>query len=421
MKRVFVLAFLPLVLFGFETVNLLKDHSFEKDSEVWATSEGSKWAGVGEDSAIVNRHDSQSSFDGSFSASGDTRTTPAWVGSGGFDSAMIICSFDNKKIVDLDSLIWNQRVIGKYDMYTLTILSVVGFILDANSTNWLGFGYRFTNPSFTWGAYPGWFYEDYDMPEDTFWQECAHSLREDLINSHGFSEETTLDSFLIISWGYWYDSDTWYGQKVYWDDIRLMGYADYDVGVKEILSGDSLEAGTPYQPVARIKNFGRENADSFLVIAEIKDGASLIYVDTLPWSLEGDTEDTVEFAQFIPASGGEFTLTVRTEMDPDESDADDEVSKALTVTGIEEAPIVSNLQLVLNQSLSVGVLKVSYSIPSNQQGMLTLYDATGRRIERMALKGSGRVELGAGLASGVYIVRLECDSSSAAKKAVVLK
>jgi len=156
MKRAFVLAFLPMVLFGLETVNLLKDPSFEKDSEVWVTSLGSKWAGVGEDSAIVNRHDSQSSYDGSFSASGDTRITPAWVGMGGFDSAMVVQSFANKKIEDLDSLIWSQKVVWKNDSRALTGLFVIGLFLDVSSVNWFQWGYSFENPDFNFGIIDRW-------------------------------------------------------------------------------------------------------------------------------------------------------------------------------------------------------------------------------------------------------------------------
>jgi hypothetical protein len=199
-----------------------------------------------------------------------------------------------------------------------------------------------------------------------------------------------------------------------------MGYADYDVGVKEILSGDTLEVGTPYQPVARIKNFGRENADSFLIIAEIKDGASIIYVDTLPWALEGDTEDTVTFADFDPPFTGPYTLTIRTHMEPDECDEDDEMSKEIGHSAIAEATLPEGLSLKV-VGMSRGVLKVSFETPNGQVGNLSVYDATGRRIERMAVTRSGSVEFNSALASGVYIVRLEVAGRSVTRKAVVVR
>ncbi len=416
MEKLGILIFLPVFLWALETVNLLKDHSFEKDSEVWVTSAGSKWAGIGEDSAIVNRHDSQSSYDGSFSASGDTRITPAWVGMGGFDSAMVVQSFANKKIEDLDSLIWSQKVVWKNDSRALTGLFVIGLFLDASSENWFQWGYSFESPDFDFGIIDRWQRVSSDMPDDTLWKEYARDLQKDLAASHDF--QIPVDSFLLLNWGFWGSATFWYGQKVYWDDIRLMGYADYDVGVKEILSGDSLEAGTPYQPVARIKNFGSENADSFLVIAEIKDGASLIYVDTLPWSLDSDTEDTVTFADFDPPFTGPYNLTVRTFAEPDECDEDDELSKEIGHSSVSEVTLPDGLSLEVRSIASP--LQVSYSLPYGESGTLTLYDATGRRVERMEVSHSGNTEF-VDLASGTYFIKLEADGISVVEKAVVLR
>lgn len=51
MKRFAFLAFLPVVLFALEPVNLIKDHSFEEDSELWQVYAG----GDGnQDSAVAN-------------------------------------------------------------------------------------------------------------------------------------------------------------------------------------------------------------------------------------------------------------------------------------------------------------------------------------------------------------------------------
>lgn len=64
-----------------------------------------------------------------------------------------------------------------------------------------------------------------DLPSDTNWCTFSWNLKADLLNV-GISSSTPLDSFLIMGWGiYW---PPWKGQKVYWDDVRLMGYADYD-------------------------------------------------------------------------------------------------------------------------------------------------------------------------------------------------
>ncbi|MBN2379853.1 hypothetical protein JXM67_08650 [candidate division WOR-3 bacterium] len=74
MKRVGVLIVLPLLVFALERVNLIKDHSFEKDSEVWNTY----LTGTGFPNFVaqVNRHDSERAFTGKFSGSEDNRPLP---------------------------------------------------------------------------------------------------------------------------------------------------------------------------------------------------------------------------------------------------------------------------------------------------------------------------------------------------------
>jgi hypothetical protein len=202
----------------------------------------------------------------------------------------------------------------------------------------------------------------------------------------------------------------------------LTGYADYDVGVKEILSGDSLREGHPYTPEARIKNFGRENAPEFYVIAEVWEEETRIYYDSLPWSLAGDTEDIASFADFTPDHPAPYILTIRTVMEPDESDADDQLSKPLIYTGITE-PVTPLTHLITLQVRSmINPLRVTYSIPAGQSGtLLTLYDAAGRRIERVNARGSGKVEFNSALTSGVYFVRLETSNRTVTRKAVILR
>lgn len=65
-------------------------------------------------------------------------------------------------------------------------------------------------------------------------------------------------------------------------------------------------------------------------------------------------------------------------------------------------------------------LCATYSLPHGESGTLTLYDATGRRIERMTIKGSGSIEFTSALPSGVYIVRLETLKRTVTRKAVIL-
>jgi hypothetical protein len=404
------------MLFGLETVNLIKDAGFEKNSSDWFK----RFDPDGEyDSTIISHHDPSNPYIGTYCATIDTRflqDPPA-----GFTGELFQVLTFPRELFDLDSVIFPHMI----------------FYRDEGSkiSTW-GYGLRitFSNPlnGDRINVHYLWLAPDLDPMDDTptrkvfpdslldegVWESLERGIQEDLIDIKGLPGEIEVDSFVIYGYGLLYS--TWRSQKAFFDGIRLMGYADYDVGVKEILSGDSLEVGTPYQPVARIKNFGRENADTFLVMAEIWDGSSLIYVDTLPWSLDSDTEDTVTFADFDPPSTGPYTLTVHTHMEPDECDEDDEMSKEIGHTSVSENPLPEGLSLEV-MGTSRGALKVSFETPNGQVGNLSVYDATGRRIERMAVTRSGSVELGSALASGVYVVRLECDSAKITSKVIVLR
>ncbi len=415
MKRFVFLAFLPVVLFALETVNLIKDHSFEKDSEVWQTYAGGQ---SDLDSAVANRHDMEKAWSGSFSGSSDNRTPPGEIWVDYYDSAKIIQSFSCPKTVsDIDSLTLHYSILPIEDDFNLTMVAYIGLYLDPKAiTRWVPVYFikaaNLGNPTM---PVPYLLVRVLNFPADTSWHSFARGIRSDL-EVLGVPSNAGVDSLFIVGWGKY--SPPWRGQKVYWDDVRLMGYADYDVGVKEILSGDSLKEGHPYTPEARIKNFGRENAPEFYVIAEVWDTSGLAYYDSLPWSLDSDTEDIASFKEFDSFTRN-YILTIRTVMEPDESDEDDQLSKFLIYTGIEEEPTPKPVSLEVRSFTDP--LCVSYSIPQDHQGTLTIYDAAGRRIERVNVRGSGKVDFNSALPSGVYFVRLEMGQATITRKAVVLK
>ena len=424
MKRVFTLAFLPVVLFALEPVNLIKDAGFEKDSEVWLMR--SKADGE-YDSTIINRHDPDSAYIGNYCGSIDTRTHPsASLPNYYFTRGYLYQVFAlPKKLDDLDSL----------ELFHMALFHLEGV---KNSTRSYTMQLKFINPSdqtritnwYTWLA-PNVIPPD-DSPTDKFfhdiignegiWYSLKIDLKDDLIDKKGLSGDMELDTFQLNGNGANFNY-VWRGQKVFYDGVRLTGYADYDVGVKEILSGDSIQPSMVYIPEARIKNFGRENAPEFYVIAEVWDEETQIYYDSLPWSLDSDTEDTVSFKELIlePPLAPQYTLTIRTVMEPDESDEDDEVSQTLYYSAVAEKPVVRDFNLEVMGFSSDGVLRVSYSLLTDQQGLLTVYDASGRKMEQMAVQGAGKVKFKSTLPSGVYIVKLDAETQSITKKAVVLK
>lgn len=159
-------------------------------------------------------------------------------------------------------------------------------------------------------------------------------------------------------------------------------------------------------------NAWRRAADSFLVIATIERGSGVVYADTLTWSLAADTEDTVSFKEFKPSDASNYTLTASTLMTTDESDEDDKVLQWITTADVNEpvTPVTHpSLDVARNTPSS---LLVSYSLPLGEQGTISLYDPTGRRIESLTVTGSGSINLKSNLSSGVYFVKLETGSIS---------
>ncbi|NLI99397.1 T9SS type A sorting domain-containing protein, partial [bacterium] len=64
---------------------------------------------------------------------------------------------------------------------------------------------------------------------------------------------------------------------------------------------------------------------------------------------------------------------------------------------------------------------IRYSLPSGEQGTISLYDPTGRRIESYKVQGEGQAAIKVSLPSGVYFIKLEAGKASVTKKAVVLR
>jgi hypothetical protein len=420
MKNLLVLILFPLLLFGLERVNLIKNHGFEKEDSSWEVYTGFLEY-IENDSAKANKHDSERSYSGIFSSSADTRSihgdpTPPGIVR---DSAVVIQGFAlTKTLSDLDSLTWAMKVLPHSAGFTYESAIYISMILNAGKTDWIWAVYGYYNPLLT----PGGDnvhrkINNIPLTNDTSWINYEKSIHNDWQVNRGLSPDLKLDSFAVSGLGL--IQGGWMGQKAYFDDIRLTGYADYDVGVKGILSKDSVWKNTGYTPTARIKNYGRKAADSFLVIAEIKGGSGVVYADTLTWSLTADTEDTVSFKEFMPYSAN-YTLTITTVMTPDESDEDDAMSKTLYGTGIVEQPIPAGL--VFNVSSFASYPQVSYSLPLGEKGTISLYDPAGRRIESpLKVIGSGSVTINSALSSGVYFIKLETGKISITKKAIILR
>ncbi|MBD3286079.1 T9SS type A sorting domain-containing protein [candidate division WOR-3 bacterium] len=420
MRRVGILIVLPLLLIGLERVNLIKDHSFEKDSEVWHTRLGG--TGFPNFVAIVKRHDSANAYSRSFSGSGDNRPKPSNTWSKYNENTYLTQGFIGSKVLtDIDSLSLAFSIISRNNRFEELFCAGIYLHLNAHKENYWKVGFFLKAEDLPSGVSPPLVHlKGISFSEDTMWHLLEKSIFNDIdeYELESIPQDATLDSVILqgIS-NHWVDG--WRGQKVFWDDVRLMGYADYDVGVKEILEG--IEDTSGYTPFAHINNFGREPAD-FAVVAEILQGETQVYKDSFDWSLPSDTEDTVSFSTFTPPDTGIYTLRIYTVMEPDESDADDEKTKELHFTAISEpvTPIIL-LDLKVNPICTRGVLKVSFETPKGQVVNLTLFDCSGRRVGAKQVRGYGLAEFGSELSAGVYLVRLQSGSLEVKRKVVVVE
>jgi hypothetical protein len=424
MRRAFVSAFLPVVLFALEPVNLIKNAGFEKDSELWLMRSEAE---VEYDSTIINRHDPDSAYIDEYCGSIDSRKEPAPGLPELYDAVGYLYQIITlpKPLKDLDSLeLFHMCLFRKASKYSTWSYGANLYFVRPSDSTLINVCYFWLAPGSTPAPDEPHYKRFPDtIPDKGVWWSLRCDLKADLIEEKRLSGDIELDTFMLFGCGVNHNG-FWYGQKVFFDGVRLTGYADYDVGVEEILSDTT---GTPYIPVARIKNFGRELADSFLVIAEMFNGKDTLYADTLSWSLEADTDDTVTFAEWPPSLQCEMpglilcTLCVHTVMEPDESDEDDGKLKQLILGGVAEPVTPVTRLITLDVRSLTHPLHVTYSLPYGEHGTLTLYDTAGRRIERMTVKGSGVVDFNSSLPSSVYLVRLEAGELTVTKKAVVLK
>ena len=415
------------MLSGLEQVNLIKNGDFEYNYDVWIVETGAMGY---PNPAVGSSNDSSNSVSGLFSASGDTRERPSWSDGGLYDSVAIRQEFLSlKRVSDIDSLIIHQLVelMGE-GAFLSTDMSIVGFTYADPERN--GFGYGLLNPQGI--SVDNWLDISRNInDDDTIWRSYHKSIQIDFVEGGLLQPNQEIASFVLVNWGAWF-SNTWHGQKLFWDDVRLMGYADYDVGVKEITSpGGHIDF--PYVPEARIKNFGRQPTDSFLAIATIKAAhgegcGDTIYTDTLVLSLPPDTEDTFRFKDFNGISYQHMpplvscTLHVRTVMEPDESDADDVLKKDFIYGAIAE-PVthpVTHLQLIVDP-LTTSDVQVSFSVPQEHEGTLTLFDASGRRVDSKQVRGYGSAEFNSELTAGVFIVKLDASNLILTRKVVVVR
>ncbi|MBN2378815.1 T9SS type A sorting domain-containing protein [candidate division WOR-3 bacterium] len=420
MKRVGAAVLLPFLLLALEKVNLIKNSSFERDDETWhAWTESDAWPSV----SISNKHDSCYIYSGRYSGSGDTRPNPGEIEWNYLESAYLVQAIPElKTLEDVDSLMLTYAVFPLNGVLTMSCASEIFLHFNREGHNWLWIGYGIKTPD--WDLVNTSFLKhlgQVDFPDDTLWHEFTRNIGEDIRQNQDpvLSPTEQVDSLVIRVIGVY--RNPWRGQKVFFDDVRLMGYADFDVGVKEITSAEVASPDVPYTPEARIKNFGREDADDFSIILTIEDSTGIMRIDTVPYTLPADTEDTLAFDSVTFPVPGAYNLHIRTEMVPDECDEDDEKSLQIAVTGIEEPVTHQPDKVDLDVRLVRAGFRISHSISAGQTGTITLYNSAGQRMESKTVQGAGETVMGEGLSNGVYFVMLDSPDYSLSHKVVVVQ
>ena len=89
-------------------------------------------------------------------------------------------------------------------------------------------------------------------------------------------------------------------------------------------------------------------------------------------------------------------------------------------TGLEENFVENTVIELSTETIGQG-LRVYYSIPNGEHGVLSLYDASGKRIGQKDVNGTSSVNFNAGYSSGVYFVQLKSRLGKVSKKAVVIR
>ena len=234
--------------------------------------------------------------------------------------------------------------------------------------------------------------------------------------TYGMSVQQTLDCGYIIS-GYAYPDDPSRGSEVYL--IKTPGIAQqiHDGAVIALGSpGDTVLPDSTYPVEATVRNFGN-TVESFPVIVAI-DG----YTDmSLVSGLQPGSAARVTFADWqVPSADSTlYTMTVFTQVSDDYAPHNDTMQKAIfacnPVIGTEELfDRASRLDFRLWQSSPNPFHRstaIQYSLPTECDVTLSVYDATGRLMETLAEERQGPGVFGTrwnprGCADGIYFCRL---------------
>lgn len=280
-------------IYSLQPVNLIVNGNFDRDIRKydrffeWDTSTKGSLNG---EKVRFGLPDSSNYFSPFYSISIDTRED-AEVPYKGFILERFVLP---KKASDLIELSWKHYVLYKEDDYDKTYAYFIVLLTPVDTVvNWpLPFLYwiylRDTTEEI---AIPSF---KFLIPEGKQWHTTERDLDVD------FSEKMISSDMefggIQVECRSEYEEGVSRGQKVWWDDIRLMGWADYDRALTRIVSGVP-ERNRPYTGEVMLWNNGRKGlSTSWIKMLVIKDDRDTLYnEDVLYPNLMSDDSVKVKF------------------------------------------------------------------------------------------------------------------------------
>ena len=389
MKSFIAAALMPLVLLGIQKVNLIRNGGFEKVDDNWRIEFVSSQY---PNTAQASIHDSSECSGGDFSASAETRNPPPWqqfnTGCSAFLRQDLLSS---KGISDLDTVRWFQKIQVVNSNPDLGEVCFVGLHYIEPLAGKQGFCYSFTNPAYTFLDNWHTMITHFDS-DDTSWTGYSRYSPDD-IEAKVWDTSVRFDQITLVAHGWWLPG--WRGEKVYWDDLQVMGWADYDVAV-------TRNIGTLSAPSAIIWNNGREDQDQVKVVAVIEDSNSVVYSDTVKLALASDDSTEVRFDTWDPDPSTDYVLSIKTGnlagMDADECDEDDVLTKEYT--GVEE--VTHGIANPWKVEKGIGSNLVLQGISNSEPLGFSVLDVSGRKVADVWLPPLGKLTWGENQPDGVY-------------------
>ncbi len=218
----------------------------------------------------------------------------------------------------------------------------------------------------------------------------------------------------------------------------------HDVGVYDITHEpgfdeppDIYHPGTEVIFTAHVENYGFHKEYDVVVSCEILDRTAdpdtiayqnSQYLDSLDWRGNSDGQpytDTVGFPRLIAPSENWFVVECRTEMYGDQCPDND--FETPHVHGPDTNSVKENhTSVILSLSVSGNPFPISFTIPTAQQVLLSVYDVNGCRVQTLVNDpypaGTHEITwMTDKYAAGVYFVRFEAGDYRVSEKAIILK